>query len=50
MKGWKKNKEFIESCGGLGIKKIHVIERTYNYGTWRPGDEGDLRGRWGLNK
>ena len=40
--GWKKNKEFLENCGGLGFKKLHLIEREENYGTWKPGDKGNL--------
>lgn len=42
VEGWKKNKEFLESCGDLGFKKLHVIKRDHNYGIWKPGDEGNL--------
>lgn len=40
--GWKKNKEYLENCGNMGFKKLHLIEREENYGTWRPGDKGNL--------
>ncbi len=40
--GWKKNKEFLENCGDMGFKKIHLIEREDNYGTWNPGDRGNM--------
>ena len=39
MEGWKKNKEFLENCGDMGFKKLHLIERKENYGTWRQGDK-----------
>lgn len=42
VEGWKKNKEFLENCGDLGFKKLHLIEREENYGTWKPGDKGNL--------
>lgn len=42
MEGWKKNKEFLENCGDMGFKKLHLIERKENYGTWRQGDKGNL--------
>lgn len=41
VEGWKKNKEFLENCGDMGFKKLHVIEREENYGTWKPGDKGN---------
>ena len=43
VEGWKKNKEFLENCGDMGFKKLHIIERDHNYGIWRPGDEGNMR-------
>ncbi len=42
VEGWNKNKEFLENCGDLGFKKLHVIERDHNYGIWHDGDEGNL--------
>lgn len=39
--GWEKNREFLRSCGDMGFKKLHVIEREENYGTWMPGDKGN---------
>jgi len=42
VEGWKKNKEFLENCGDMGFKKLHLIEREENYGTWNPGDRGNL--------
>lgn len=42
VEGWKKNKEFLENCGNMGFKKLHLIERAENYGTWLPGDKGNL--------
>ena len=41
--GWKKNKEYLRSCGSMGFKKLHLIERRENYGTWKPGDRGNLK-------
>ena len=41
--GWKKNREYLISIGNLNFKKIHVIEREENYGTWRPGDKGNAK-------
>lgn len=32
--GWEKNREFLHSCGDMGFKKLHLIERTTNYGIW----------------
>lgn len=32
--GWEKNREFLHSCGNMGFKKLHVIEREENYGIW----------------
>ena len=43
VEGWKKNKEFLENCGDMGFKKLHVIQRKENYGTWNPGDKGNAR-------
>lgn len=43
IEGWKKNKKFLETCGNLGFKELHVICRDHNYGTWKPGDEGNMR-------
>ena len=42
VEGLQKNKEFLDSCGDMGFKKLHVIERDHNYGIWNPGDEGNL--------
>ena len=39
--GWEKNREWLYSVGDMGFKKLHLIERTENYGTWRPGDKGN---------
>lgn len=39
--GWEKNKEFLHSCGDMGFKKLHLIERTENYGTWNKGAIGN---------
>ena len=43
IEGWKVNKEFLENCGDMGFKKLHLIERSENYGTWMPGDRGNLK-------
>ena len=43
VEGWKKNKEFLENCGDMGFKKLHVIQRKENYGTFKPGDKGNGR-------
>lgn len=43
VEGWKINKCFLEKCGDMGFKKLHVIQREENYGTWRPGDKGNAR-------
>ena len=32
--GWEKNREWLCSVGDMGFKKLHLIERTENYGTW----------------
>lgn len=42
VEGWKKNKEFLENCGNMGFRKLHLIQREENYGTWQPGDKGNL--------
>ena len=41
--GWEKNKDFLHSCGNMGFKQLHVIEREENYGTWNPGDRGNMK-------
>ena len=41
--GWEKNREFLRSCGDMGFKKLHVIEREENYGIWLPGHKGNSR-------
>lgn len=43
VEGWKKNREFLHGCGDMGFKKLHLIERGDNYGTWGPGDKGNLK-------
>ena len=43
FEGWEKNKEYLENCGNLNFKRLHVIYREQNYGIWRPGDKGNLR-------
>lgn len=43
VEGWKKNREYLFSVGNMSFKKIHIIERTENYGTWKPGDKGNAR-------
>lgn len=43
VEGWEKNKDYLENCGDLGFKELHVIYRDHNYGTWQPGDEGNLK-------
>lgn len=32
--GWEKNREWLHSVGDMGFKKLHLIERTENYGIW----------------
>lgn len=32
--GWEKNREWLRSVGDMGFKKLHLIERTENYGIW----------------
>lgn len=39
--GWEKNRDWLRSVGNMGFKKLHLIERTENYGTWLPGDKGN---------
>jgi len=39
--GWEKNREFLHSCGDMGFKKLHLIEREENYGIWLPGHRGN---------
>lgn len=41
--GWEKNREFLRSCGDMGFKKLHVIEREENYGIWLPGHKGNSK-------
>lgn len=41
--GWEKNRQFLRSCGDMGFKKLHIIEREENYGIWRPEHKGNLR-------
>jgi len=41
--GWEKNREFLHSCGDMGFKKLHVIEREENYGIWLPGHRGNAK-------
>lgn len=43
VEGWKKNREYLRSCGDMGFKKLHLIEREENYGIWNPGDRGNLK-------
>ena len=36
--GYEKTKLYLENCGSLGFKKLHIIKREYNYGpaaNWR---------------
>lgn len=42
VEGWKRNKEFLENCGDLGFKKLHVIEREENYGFGGGGKKGNI--------
>lgn len=41
--GWKKNREYLISIGNLTFKKIYLIERLENYGTWKSGDKGNAK-------
>ena len=41
--GWEKNRDWLRSVGDMGFKKLHLIERTENYGIWRPGDKGNAK-------
>ena len=41
--GWEKNRDWLRSVGDMGFKKLHLIERTENYGTWMPGDKGNAK-------
>jgi len=41
--GWEKNRDWLHSVGDMGFKKLHLIERTENYGTWQPGDKGNAK-------
>lgn len=43
FEGWQKNKDYLEHCGNMGFKELHVVERHENYGTWNPGDRGNLK-------
>ena len=42
VEGWKRNKEFLENCGDLGFKELHVIEREENYGFGGYGKKGNI--------
>lgn len=42
VEGWKRNKEFLENCGDLGFRKLHVIEREENYGFGGGGKKGNI--------
>ena len=42
IEGWKKNKVFLENCGDMGFKKLHLIEREENYGFGGNGKLGNL--------
>lgn len=41
--GWEKNRDWLRSVGDMGFKKLHLIERTENYGTWQPADKGNAK-------
>ncbi len=41
--GWEKNRDWLRSVGDMGFKKLHLIERTENYGTWNKGDKGNCK-------
>lgn len=41
--GWEKNRDWLRSVGDMGFKKLHLIERTENYGTWNKGDKGNAK-------
>lgn len=41
--GWEINREWLRSVGDMGFKKLHIIERTENYGTWLPGEKGNAK-------
>ena len=41
--GWEKNRDWLRSVGDMGFKKLHLIERTENYGTWMPGEKGNAK-------
>lgn len=32
--GWEKNRDWLRSIGDMGFKKLHLIERTENYGIY----------------
>jgi len=37
--GYQKVRNFLESCGDMGFKKLHVIKREMNYGPLKNGKE-----------
>lgn len=41
--GWEKNRDWLRSIGDFGFKKLHLIEREENYGTWMSGDKGNMK-------
>lgn len=43
VEGWQKTRGYLYSIGNMNFKKIHLIERTENYGTWNPGDKGNAK-------
>ena len=43
VEGWKKTREYLHSIGNMNFKKINLIERTENYGTWNPGDKSNAK-------
>lgn len=43
VEGWQKAREYLYSIQNMNFKKIHLIERTENYGTWNLGDKGNVK-------
>ncbi len=41
--GWIKNRNYLYSIGDMCFKRIHLIERAENYGTWKSGDKGNAK-------
>lgn len=41
--GYNQIKNYLSSCGNLNFKKLHIVERTYNYGIGLNGNFSDLR-------